>query len=410
MVRIIGTLPNDPEDVCEENTSPALGFIGHYKNGIPSGYCWKGLLGGSWIYGKVDENGDFSGDDIAYINQDMSTAFKGRFSKGVMIKGKSVKVIGDKCNEEGIKIIEFSDSCSSMNEEYHFESPSSNTFGDQPLVVDPLDNKYVRLGISNVDTNEKSQIIKQNGAFANIDIPPGTVISHNNGYILSKNQRVTLKRNEKHFLENKQNFYNVLEKEDKNTCENTSENDWKYSTKMKCGMTLDIPFKVGQDPSKYRSTRGHKINHCFSNMNAFLTHYDSARFGIISVIMSRYGITIPKGEELFVHYGYPYSRGPAWYKELYKDFLFGKKPSKGFRQNKVKDCYLGDGTKMDVDHCVNYLNEIKNKILSSTNITSATDASNERLDSILKLHKKFAVQSIHSLSAIDDYLMSIDKL
>ena len=411
IVRILGTLPNDPEDVCEESTSPALGFIGHYKNGIPSGHCWKGLLGGSWIYGKVDDNGDFSGDDIAYINQDMSTAFRGRFSKGVMIKAKSVDVIGHKCNKEGIKIIEFSNSsssCSSSDEEYHFERPTFNSFGDQPLMIDPLDRKYVRLGISNINTKEKSRIIEQNGAFANIDIPPGTVFAHNNGYILSKNQRITSIHTGKMLLGNKQTLYNSLEKEDNNIC--FSEDDWKYATKLNCGMTLDIPFEAGQDPSKYRSTRGHKINHCFSNMNAFLTSYDSARFGIISAISSRYGITIPKEEELFVHYGYDYSGGPTWYKELFKDFLFGKEPSKRVRQNKVKDCYLSDNTKMDVDNCANYLNDIKNKIISSTNITSVTDASNKRLDSILKLHKSFAVQSIHSLSNIDDYLMSVDKL
>ena len=64
ITRIIGIAPNDPNDDCEASYSPELAFIGHYVEGIPSGYCWKGLLGGSRIFGKVDASGYFSGMEI----------------------------------------------------------------------------------------------------------------------------------------------------------------------------------------------------------------------------------------------------------------------------------------------------------------------------------------------------------
>ncbi len=44
-----------------------------------------GLIGGAWIYGQVDGNGDFTGHNITYINQDLKTVFVGAFDKGLMV-------------------------------------------------------------------------------------------------------------------------------------------------------------------------------------------------------------------------------------------------------------------------------------------------------------------------------------
>jgi hypothetical protein len=38
-----------------------LFVTGHYENGIASGICWRGLIGGAWLYGKVDDKGTFTG-------------------------------------------------------------------------------------------------------------------------------------------------------------------------------------------------------------------------------------------------------------------------------------------------------------------------------------------------------------
>ena len=63
--------------------------------------------------------------------------------------------------------------------------------GDQPFVLDPLDNKYINVGQSSIDTDEMSQEFKENGAFVKEDIPPQTVISHNNGYIVNQKEKTT---------------------------------------------------------------------------------------------------------------------------------------------------------------------------------------------------------------------------
>ena len=44
-IRIFGKIPNDPLDDCEGKklVGTGLGFIGRYKDGIPTGFCWRGI-------------------------------------------------------------------------------------------------------------------------------------------------------------------------------------------------------------------------------------------------------------------------------------------------------------------------------------------------------------------------------
>ena len=166
---------------------------------------------------------------------------------------------------------------------------------------------------------------------------------------------------------------------------------------MSCGQ-LDIPYEQGQDPSIYSSTRGHKINHSFGNSNAHLSFYDSARFGIVSSITSRVGITIPKDVELLIHYGYSYSGGPRWYKRLFKDFLWDNEASEKIEQNKFKDCHFADGSDMDSTQCNNYLHKIKNNLIRSYGIAPESDMDDVKiisvLDNLLTKHQSYTSKSM----------------
>ena len=394
LVRIIGTISNDPQDNCGDNISRRLGFIGHFQNGIPTGYCWKGLLGGSFIYGKVDEKGEFSGDEISYINQDISTGFKGSFKNGIMINAKAVEIIGENCNEEGIKIMKFSDPESSQG--YHFQRPNLNSFGDQPFVLDPLDAKYINLANSTIDTKETSQDDGENGAFAMIDIPSQTIIAHNNGKI--SNTKETTAENNRHrnilnSMEVDLNAKNKSTEEIGEIIQQTKENLSKYKTNMPCNTMIDIPLEFGQSSSKYKSTRGHKLNHSFSRFNTKLTFYDSARFGITSAMITRNAM-IPKGEELFAHYGYSYSKGPRWYKNAFKEFLLqnekAEKENKEKLVEEVKQFNMSNFTKK----IVSYQHKLLNKALSLVDISSIVDASDLVLENLLKTHASYSLKPI----------------
>merc|ERR1711963_700510 len=99
----------------------------------------------------------------------------------IMIYAKSVEVIGEICNEEGIKIIEIASTNSSQS--YHFERLTIDSYGDQPFILEPLDSKYINISSSTMNSRESSQENIEYGAFAQGDIPHHTVIAHNNGKI-----------------------------------------------------------------------------------------------------------------------------------------------------------------------------------------------------------------------------------
>ena len=47
-----------------------------------------------WLYGNIDSDGEFSGNDVAYIFADLSTVIFGKFEKGVLVEGRGRKVKG----------------------------------------------------------------------------------------------------------------------------------------------------------------------------------------------------------------------------------------------------------------------------------------------------------------------------
>ena len=65
-----------------------LGLVtwGSFEHGKPVGTAWRGVIGGGWIYGRVDVSGHLLGNEIAYVYGDLSTVWLGKFVKGVMIR------------------------------------------------------------------------------------------------------------------------------------------------------------------------------------------------------------------------------------------------------------------------------------------------------------------------------------
>ena len=52
---------------------------------LHTGPCWQHLVGSTYIYGNVDRYGEFTGDDIAFVYQDLQLALIGEFKKGIMV-------------------------------------------------------------------------------------------------------------------------------------------------------------------------------------------------------------------------------------------------------------------------------------------------------------------------------------
>ena len=86
LIQIYGQMTTNPKGHCSYLVFPGLSFFGWYENGKPTGLCWRRLKGPTYLYGIVDDNGDFTGDDISFIYQDLETALVGKFDKGIMVR------------------------------------------------------------------------------------------------------------------------------------------------------------------------------------------------------------------------------------------------------------------------------------------------------------------------------------
>ena len=57
----------DPKGHCSDKHFEGLSFLGWFEEGKPTGPCWRFLVGGTYIYGVVDNRGEFTGsNDIAF--------------------------------------------------------------------------------------------------------------------------------------------------------------------------------------------------------------------------------------------------------------------------------------------------------------------------------------------------------
>ena len=92
-----------------ERTEPYIGYVtvGHFYNNRPRGLAWQWkserMLEG-FLYGKVDKEGKFSGDEITYIYPDLLTGLHGKFVDGEVLEARAVDIVAERC-QQGIKEI-----------------------------------------------------------------------------------------------------------------------------------------------------------------------------------------------------------------------------------------------------------------------------------------------------------------
>ena len=70
---------------------------------------YRGQLGGGYIVGQVNAEGELTGDNIAYIYPDFRTAIRGRWCDGSLVSGHLVSVISSCVTEADIVIPVFSE-------------------------------------------------------------------------------------------------------------------------------------------------------------------------------------------------------------------------------------------------------------------------------------------------------------
>ena len=104
------TYSNYPEEnfyVADTDARKGYVTIGFFKDGKPQGLAWQWkserMLEG-FLYGKVDKEGKFSGDEITYIYPDLLTGLHGKFLDGEVLEARAVDIVAERC-QQGIKEI-----------------------------------------------------------------------------------------------------------------------------------------------------------------------------------------------------------------------------------------------------------------------------------------------------------------
>ena len=97
-----------------------------------------------------------------------------------MQKAQESQILESKCDKNGMRILTFSRPNGPF---FHYEEPSSENFGDQPLEMDPLDKKYL------VIKNSTSFDSAGQGAFAVRKIEKSQCLAIFSGVIFEKTEK-----------------------------------------------------------------------------------------------------------------------------------------------------------------------------------------------------------------------------
>ncbi len=123
-----------------------LTWVGMYRNGLPFGTCWKIIRGGGCVVGKVDEDGNLSGNDIIYLFPDFRTGFVGSFKDGVLVYARAASLSGT--NTEGsIRVPVMTEPEGRM---YAREISTHEAVTASPTLPDPYESTMIQVKKSRV--------------------------------------------------------------------------------------------------------------------------------------------------------------------------------------------------------------------------------------------------------------------
>ena len=75
-----------------------------YRRGVATGHWWRWCEGGGWLSGAVDSAGHHTGDNIAFIYPDLTTALLGEYDQGEAVSVSPASLVSVNTPEQGIAV------------------------------------------------------------------------------------------------------------------------------------------------------------------------------------------------------------------------------------------------------------------------------------------------------------------
>ena len=293
---------------------PGVGFIGRFKNGILDGPFWVGMPGNGFLHGIVNDKGELTGDDIAYIYPDGVTAFKGRFENRYMISARNVDIKKYTCDENGMLIA--SEFTEPLTEHIFKYDPCTNvSFGGGGLpnsVRDPYEEKMVKLGPSSIPNSGEGVVAIQ-------DIPAWQFATIYSTFLYRYPDQYELYK--------KSCTFNISKSDDyRRGCKKYSLGIGSYHA------FFDLPPEYDVNPLP---NLGGKVNHHFYKNNTVFMEMEHPRYGLIqSLTPTR---DIKAGEELFAYYGYASKEFPSDFPWYYEAKIVAEKELRLIKEQKKEE-------------------------------------------------------------------------
>ena len=294
-------------------------FVGSFSKGVPSGACWLVKEGQGWIYGHVDAQGNFTGENLCYLYPDLLTAIAGSFQDAKLVEARAVEV----------ESAQIDDQTDIMHLHLSTPEPDSPAFTFCPSTSKSipcdwqLPDNYESVTVYSKKSNLEGA---GDGLFAYRDLPPDTIVSYYNGLHIEPWED---------YSPSSYNYQIYV--------------DWKNT---EGSAYVDIPMEC-IDLSGYSASLAHKANHSFSPNCKFIS-VDHPRYHInlhqqikrdTNDLFKRFGripalktiAAISRDAELFVHYKvkakavmkkdtgryifvlqYDTAYAPTWYQEAWQ--------------------------------------------------------------------------------------------
>ncbi|KAM7111874.1 histone-lysine N-methyltransferase SETD7 [Ciconia maguari] len=264
----------------EYDSDGRLIFKGQYKDNIRHGVCWIYYPDGGSLVGEVNEDGEMTGEKIAYVYPDGKTAYSGRFIDGEMIEAKLATLTSVEDGKPQFEVVPGSPV-------YSFDKSTSSCISTNALLPDPYESERVYVDVSLISSAGE-------GLFSKVAAEASTVMSFYNGVRI--------------------------------THQEVDSRDWALNgntISLDDETVIDVPEPYNH-AAKYCASLGHKANHSFTP-NCIYDPFVHPRFGPIKCI--RTIRAVEKDEELTVAYGYDHNpvgqngpEAPEWYQLELKAF------------------------------------------------------------------------------------------
>jgi len=257
-----------------------LAYLGHYAAGKPKGVCWTAIKGGGWIIGRQDSKAEYTGDNIAFLYPDLSTALVGKFLQGILVSARSA-VVASSSLVDGVLVPSYS---FLSDQKFSYWPSTLDRVLCPPHQRDPYETRLVRVGTSQMDGGGE-------GLFAKRFIASGTIVAFYNGV------RIGQEESNPHGTTGYCIFV-----------------DWGKQLPfpfpwVKEGDQIDIPAMY-QSSEDYTATLAHKVNHSFIT-NCEFTNFCHPCYGLLPAIVTT--TDVAKDEELFTNYSLDMKEAPEWY-------------------------------------------------------------------------------------------------